>query len=318
MTLELSQKAQDVIRKVEKLLALANDPNNNEHQAAAAAAKAQEMLLAYNLDMATITGQSGRAKEFMSGGLYQWQRDLWSACAELNFCLYRTIKGTRKGQKFEHRLIGRRENVVGTRVMAEYLQQTVERFAQTEAKTRGVSCFVREMIAYREGMATRLYERLSRLRQERLAEERRQQEADRRAQPTPTGDTKHALVLASYIDDEESLNIDFQSGLEPGTTQRRRLAADIDYQKRVEQHERWKKDFPEQAAAEAERQAKANAEYWKKEERNAKRRSGRQRYRAETPAERRRNTNEFHDGYARGNEVSLSQQIGTSTTKGIK
>lgn len=87
--LELSTKAQDVIRKVEKLLALANDPNTNEHQASAAAAKAQELLVAYNLDMEECGNQDfmwnlepGTTSRRRREAEAQWERDFPEQAAE--------------------------------------------------------------------------------------------------------------------------------------------------------------------------------------------------------------------------------------------
>ena len=152
-----------VIAKIKKLLALGQN-NDNEHQAAAAMAKVQELLEAYNLDMSAL-GSSGkgaqRSDTTKKGGLYSWQRKLWEAVATLNFCYYVSLKGLQKGAVYEHRLIGSHANVVATEVMAKYLQETIERLAQRWAKDTGYSSvFVREAIAYREGMSARIVDRL--------------------------------------------------------------------------------------------------------------------------------------------------------------
>ena len=310
--LELSQEAQGVIAKVKKLLAMAETSSYNEHEAAAAAAKAQELLVAYNLDMASIGGSSERGQTELKGGLYKWQRYLWEAVARLNFCMYWSIQGNEKGAKYMHRVLGRQENTIGARVMSEYLQQTIERLAKTIAREREINVFCREMIAYREGMSTRLIERLNSLRWERLQEERRrQQEAEATRDHTASSGTD--VVLSSFIKDEHLLNPDHLSGYEPGTTARRRAEADARYNDQLAKHKQWRMDNPEAAARqdkakEAEREADR-----KREERNAKRRTGGYRERAYTAEDQRRDMAEFGEGYVEGGNVSLNQQVDEGT-----
>jgi hypothetical protein len=313
--LELSPKAQAVIEKVKKLLALANDERNNEHQAAAAAAKAQELLEAYNLDMAivgkTAKGPQGGRREDtrLKGGLYKWQRRLWEAVADLNFCMYWSIKGLSKGSTYEHRILGRQENVIGAQVMADYLQQTVERLAQETARDREVNVFAREMVAYREGMAQRLVERLQRLRREKLQAEKERQRQEMEQARANGPSNPHGLVLASLIEDENALNLDHLYGYEPGTTARRRREAELRYRQEVEARKRWREENPEEAARlDAQRQKEYEQEM-KRQERNRRRRTGSYREREPTAEERRQMLPEYDEGYERGDDVSLNQQV---------
>lgn len=226
-----------IIEKVKKLMALANN-NDNEHQAAAASAKAMELLASYNLDMATVGKtakgvQGARKDNKLKGGLYGWQRELWKAVSELNFCMYWSIKGLARGSTYEHRILGSEVNVVSAQVMAEYLQSTVERLAREYAKTAfpGQSIFIKEMIAYREGLATRLSERLRQLRRDRVAEdERKKREAAATARhPGSAGGT--GLILMDVIYSEEDANYDHLYGYPPApwqsTAQRVKLAAQL-------------------------------------------------------------------------------------------
>src|SRR5690606_26953988 len=130
----------------------------------------------YNLDLAQVGGnKAARNDKKRKGGLYSWQRNLWKAVAELNFCHYLSIKGLERGSTYQHRLVGSHANVIGTEHMAQYLQDTVERLAQQWAKDNYYkSVFVREAIAYREGMTARLSERL-RERRDRIVTEARQE-----------------------------------------------------------------------------------------------------------------------------------------------
>lgn len=322
MTNQLTPEALAVIAKVEKLLALAGN-NDNEHQAAAASAKAMELLAAYNLDMAQI-GKSGKGSQRsdtrLKGGLYSWQRDLWKYVAELNFCLYRSIQGLTKGAVYEHRVIGSHVNVVSAKVMADYLQQTVERLAQEWAKGQGFkSVFVKEAIAYREGMAERLTERLWDLRRERL----RKDEEAKAGRPS-TGTPGTALVLADVLQTEDDLNHDILWGDPPGTRARyraehaaRQAAAEAAADQALRERDEAEAADPMlRAMREAEEEDAArtrDAEYaaWcKRQARNEKRRKGDgQRYRAETPREQRRRMDEFSHGYERGADIGLDQQV---------
>lgn len=328
MNQALTPEAIAVIAKVEKLLALAGN-NDNEHQAQAATAKAMELLAAYNLDMAVI-GTSGkgaqRSDTRLKGGLYQWQRDLWKAVSELNFCLYRSIRGLAKGSVYEHRVIGSHVNVVSTKVMADYLQQTVERLAQQWAKQNGYnSPFVKPAIAYREGMAERLTERLHALRAERLHKDDEAIKARAKAGDTEPGTHHNALVLLDVVQTETDLNNDMLNGYEPGTTAKwrsewkaRQLRATQEADRALQ--ERDAAEAADPALKEARLAAeKAEEEYReklaeaarKREERNAKRRKGDGfRWRQETAQEARRRMGSFSTGYADGNNVGLDQQVG--------
>lgn len=335
---ELNSEALAVIEKVKKLLALAAN-NANENEASAATAKAMDLLAAYNLDMAVIgrtaKGKQGeRSDKKSKGGLYAWQRNIWHAVATLNFCMYWSIRGTTRGSTYEHRLLGSVANVISAEVMADYLQQTVERHAKQYAASNGFSSpFVRDAIAYREGMSARIVERLSRLREERIREDEHKREEATRSQPNGSAGT--ALVLADVIKTEADYNNDFLNGWEPGTTSNkraeelaRRAAAKAEADRLINEKMKWREDNPELAAAEdketEERLRKQSEEdriwwdkYYKKQEqrerakerRDAKRGGPTVHYRQETASEQRKRLRSFQDGAQKGNDVSLSRQI---------
>lgn len=324
---ELSSEALAVIEKVKKLLALANN-NPNENEATAASAKAMELLAAYNLDMAVVgktAKGSQRSDNRRKGGLYGWQRDLWKAVAELNFCMYWSIKGLERGSTYEHRILGSHANVVSTEVMADYLQQTVERLAQEWAKPRYNSVFVREAIAYREGMATRLVERLNALRRERIAEDERK----RKEQPTYSGGG-NALVLLDVINSEHDLNEDYIYGLEPGTTAKkraeqeaRRAAAQAKADEAFRVQQEWDAAHPVEAAARKAAEKKELEEWWaeykaKEAKRAARRKEPVQRYRAMTPQEQRAGLHSFGEGMRKANDIGLERQVDADVRRGIK
>lgn len=317
----LNAEEQAVLAKVEKLLALAKG-NANENEAASATAKAMELLAAYNLDMAVIgnTGKGSQRKDTrLKGGLYAWQRDIWKAVSELNFCMYWSIKGLTKGSTYEHRILGRQVNVASAQAMADYLQQAVERLTREYAKANHYhSIFVRELIAYREGMAHRLVDRLNTLRKQRLAEDERKQREERARSSHPgAAPASNALVLASVIHTEEDLNNDYLYGKEPGwhSEQRaireaRQAAALAAYHKQMEEKQAWRLANPEAAKAQDEADRKANAEWLAKyEKRNARRKEPVYRERALTAQEQRARLSTFTQGYYKADEIGLDDQV---------
>lgn len=315
---QLNAEAISVIEKVKKLLALASN-NANENEAASATSKAMELLAAYNLDMAMVgktAKGSQRRDNKLKGGLYGWQRDLWKAVAELNFCMHWSIKGLSRGSTYEHRILGREENVISAQLMAEYLQGAVERLAREYSKTAypGASIFIKEMIAYREGMAQRLTERLNQLRRDRLREDEERQAAARANAPTGNGTD---LVLASVIDDEVDLNYDHLWGYEPGTTGKaraeakvRQAAATAAFLEELAKQNAWDEEHPVEAAARRQAEQaesdKINAK-WAEEDR--KRANRPTRWRMETPKEARARMHTFAEGYDKGDDVGLDKQV---------
>lgn len=335
MNATLSPAAVTAIDKITKLLALAGN-NPNEAEAAVATAKAMELMATYNLDMITL-GQGNaptdntRKDEYLSGGLYGWQRDLWNAVCELNFCKYWFVRGLAKGSKYEHRVLGSQANVASAKVMAEYLQQTIERLAQRWAKEQGYkSCFVREAIAYREGMAMRIGGKLWDMRNESFREERkRAAEAAQRRESTGGNahrrDVHHgdgnstALVLSDVVNTEADLNDDYLEGVPPGTNARRRKeweakieaskAARIEAERLQDEAE---ETNPALKAERLAREAKAEAEFQKRldKERNRK-----ERPRAKTAAEKRQDLNGYWIGYEAGKNVGLDTQVDKAASR---
>jgi len=320
-----------VIEKVKKLLKLA-DNNQNEHEAAVATAKAMELLAAHNLDMSTVKGSGKqRADQKRKGGLYAWQRDLWKAVAELNFCMYWSIPGMRRGDTYKHRVLGSTANVASVEVMADYLQSTVERLAQEWARGRGFkSVFVRDAIAYREGMAARLVERLQQIRKERLEEdERKKREETARSRHPGAAPTSNALVLADVMESEQDLNNDYIMGYPPGTSARnraeanaRRVAAQVAAEEALHKQKEWEEANPEEAAAKRAKEEADRKEWWENYLKKNKPRKGRTkeytpRSRKPTAAEQRAGLRSFSEGHADADEIGLDDQIDGDKTKRI-
>jgi hypothetical protein len=220
---KLTDEQRDIISKVEKLMRLAGK-NPNEAEAAAASAKAMELLAAYNLDISVVDGSEEgggrRAEEKMVGGFYEFERDLWTRVADLNFCIYwnqHTRAWARKHLarvavymaahpehehrssiyddkglmekrlRREHRLVGRVVNIAATKAMVGYILQTIERLTAErlrerlwEGDTLASQMRSRWAVSYREGMAARIAEKLWDRRQVMLQEEEQAQEEARR------------------------------------------------------------------------------------------------------------------------------------------
>lgn len=241
MSREIDDETKQVIAKVEKLLRLAAR-NSNQEEAASAAAKAQELLAAYNLDMAAVAEHGNpdaqRAKELFEGGKHKWEKKIWSWVARLNFCLhwqqenfYESPLGTHTGvvrnedgtgriakgvRRWEHKIVGRRVNVIATKHMASYLTDVTKRLTREECKKRGVPTRSAWANSFSEGIGDEIAYRLAVRRQERLDEETLAQQKVREEALKAAKDMGHsaatALTLSTYVDQEHDANIDFVYG----------------------------------------------------------------------------------------------------------
>lgn len=219
-TTELTQEQLNVLPKIEKLLNLAAGAGT-QAEAESATAKATALLAQYNLDTAhledTASKQNAKREEAkVEGGLYSFQRDLWRAVAELNFCWYwnqrfydydfKTMQGSKKFKR-RHSLIGRVVNTRGTIAMATYLQNTIERLATTRIREEGWLLSSAWAWSYRKGMAAAVIEKLQDQRRVVLTEEAKKTRAANKADMTSAAGT--ALTIASHSRSEHEANIDF-------------------------------------------------------------------------------------------------------------
>lgn len=335
---DLSPETATAIRQVEKLLRLAAK-HPTEAEGIAAANKAQELLTKFNLDMATVErgSDSGKREDAkMKGGLYHYQRDLWEAVAELNFCLYwnqyvydpdkvgrrkatwrdqyrneratgttisikegQTIK-VQGGYRFVHRVVGRIVNTTATRVMAEYLEQTIERLTRERLNGEGSQFFTKWAISYREGIAERVIEKIYDQRRDLLKKEARAaREAEKRAQEAAAAPFSSAttLTISSYSKSEKEANYDVLYGEGWSARQAAERAERAKAQAEAEaEYTAWAAAHPEEAAAEAKAER----------ERDKKRRVsyGRASYR-ETKS---RDYGAFRAGQEAGASVSIHRQ----------
>lgn len=224
-----------VVTLVNKLLALAKDGGATEAEASLAAEKAQELMTEHNLSMATVEaagGDSGEGGVRVKDGLnhrqvYNWQKQLMAHIAELNFChcmlryeTNRHYNGT--GRVFNgYQLIGRAANVASTRIMFEYLLQSINRLAKDRLDPK--EFFTRFGHSFKEGCADRVVERLQERRDNEIKEqERSAREQNVRAQYPGSAGGVLVVVLRDFVQDEKDLNNDMVKGLAPGTTKRNR------------------------------------------------------------------------------------------------
>lgn len=320
MNLDEGQMA--ILAKVEKLFKLAAK-NPNEHEAANAAAKAQELLTAYNLDasMVDADGQAdsgARMDEKFKSGIYKYQRDMWNRVADLNFCLYWSYpkrkwreKGRRNADGYrwtervlsrtiEARIVGRKVNVMSTRMMAEYLLGTIERLSNERFANH--QRFTSEAVAYREGMAYSVENKLWDRRMELAAEERKKrEEADAKAREGVS--TSNALTIAGYSEAERDANYDAIYGEGWSAEGRARRAAQAEAERAAEEtYTRWAEANPEEARKEAEK-AEKERQKEEKRERNRTPRTSRP-----SASDRRQESSAFWQGVDKGKSISIDQQ----------
>lgn len=328
---ELTAEQTGIIDKVEKLLRLANK-NPNEAEAAAAAAKAQALLVAYNLDVAMIgelsAGDVKREQARLKGGAYTHQRKLWRSVAELNFCKYwcdqKYIHYNVKAKHFDgtpymrdwarlqwhHFLVGRVVNTAATRVMAEYLEQAIERMLRQRLadEITGIvphtQLFSRWAVSYRSGATRRVCEKINERRDEMLEEEN----AKRAAAARDGVSTSNALTISTYVDAETDANNDFLHG-EGWSARRAAQRAEQAAAARAaeEEYTRWAAEHPEEARKQEEEQRKENEKYW------ARRRGGRRASYKESNVD----NGAYFAGYDAAESISIDQQVGTKDQKRI-
>lgn len=133
----------DIIAKIQKLFALANQSkNNSEAEANAAMSKAQELLAKYNLDIAMVRDAETRAKKTPEAdmtapreqvrvnrsAMYRWQQNFWHELSLMNYCYHWTetvweTRGKRERKVKRHVILGSAVNVAAVHAMGDYLTE---------------------------------------------------------------------------------------------------------------------------------------------------------------------------------------------------
>ena len=331
-----------IMERVQKLLNLAAK-NPNAEEAASAAAKANALMVQYNLDAAIVEKAGGvaegrREEAKTRGGFYHWQRELWEAVARLNFCMHwvqqyrvegrfrvRTTERQRdrgiwdddKGERSydvkskvhdykwqrRHRVIGRIVNTRGTIAMAQYLEEAIERLARDHIRGDLKQLYSREANSFRYGAMEVVVSKLN----ERYRQMEKDAEAKRREDERRAAasgmSTSTTLTLGSLRQTERDANMDFLMGEEGYSA---RVRAEREAQARADA----------EAEAEYARWAKAHPEEAAAEE--EKRRKEARRYRGGGG----RGYEVKVDGgaYQRGREaaraISIDRQAGSAPVAG--
>lgn len=324
ITADLTPEQRKAIDQAEKLFRLAGK-NSNEHESAAATAKAMDLLARHNLDMSIMEQNSGassgkREDIKFEGGLYQYQRDVWEAVAELNFCFYWNQYNWDKdkpksrrfpsggGYRFQHRVVGRTVNVVATRGMADYLLGAIERLTR-ERFPEPSQFFTRRANSYREGLAEtvigKIYDRRKHLLRE---DEKKQRDAKRAAEKMEREgvSTSTTLTLSTLRKSEEDANTDFIYG--EGTSARwaaDQAAAAAQYEREQAEYTAWAKAHPEEARAKEEQRRKARRTSW-----NAGMGMG-------GGSRKERDIGAYYEGQDKGKVISIDPQAERSKSAGM-
>lgn len=217
---DFSPEQLSAIEKIKKALNLAAKAGTPE-EAATAAATAQRLLAQYNLDSAAIENSDAGKREQLKleGGRYAFQRELWAAVAELNFCIYwnqpymlERFEGAAKVKDRRHALVGKTVNVRSTIVMAQYLEAAIERvlgerLPDEEQKHSNWGWSFRKGAAY--SISMKLYDRRAELKREE-AREIKKRMAEAAAQGAASSGT--ALTISTLEQTEHDANQDFLYG----------------------------------------------------------------------------------------------------------
>lgn len=336
-TSEFTDAQRALYEKVRKLLDLAaNNPNENE--AAAATAKAQALLAQYNLDAALVEragSQDGKREDVQTrGGFYQFQRDLWSAVAELNFCLYWTqqywdldsvkwrrdphtwkwYKATGPFRQKRHRIVGKVVNTAATKAMAAYLEEAIERIVREKAS--GNQKFSAWAISFREGCVDRILEMI--LERRKAHEAKLAAEARKAAKAAKAAgfSSSRALTIADVSQTEKDANADFLYGEGWSAQQREARAKAAEREARAEaEWVQWCKDNPDEVRKMIEAERKEQE----------KREKARQRRRAQGIGPRyssglggrQKDMGGYYAGYEAAEAISLEPQVAKEKPKAI-
>jgi len=296
-----------IVDRIRKLLALAADGGATEAEAESATARAQEMMVKYNLSIVHVEASGGsaeggqRTKDGMSKNvLFEYQRHLMSIVAQVNFTYCAVDSrwvydkaGRGKYRPMGYELIGRQANVVAVKTTFEYLNQTINRVVRAWVNGDHTRLMSNEALSFKKGMSDRLQSRLWHRYWDLKAKQSQE------ATNAQKGSTANALVirLEDIEQNERDLNWDMALGREPGTTARQRAEAEL---RRAAEREVEKEREPE---VETEKQ-KAQRE----------RREKRYRQRQEREANK-VNWVAYDQGSRAADTVSLEQQLDTDNDK---
>lgn len=286
MTNQETSVPDEIVERIQKILALGRR-GGTEAEATAAMAKAQDLLAKYNLDLATVerggkAGDARREQASAAGGMYHYQRGLWRAVAELNFCTYflsghfkrRRVHGVERDAWIsQHAFVGRKVNTAATMAMGGYLEQEIERLCRERLDKRIIlpggavhrynvqsQFFSSWAVGFREGAADRV---IMKLQDERRRKLRDDEKRAARAAAAAGSSTATALTLGTLAQQERAGNYDFIHGEGAWAQKMAEQAAAAEEERLAE--EAWvkfKAEHPEEARKQEEAAAKERRRSW--------------------------------------------------------
>lgn len=313
----------NVVRKIQLLLKLAERTEGNENEAAAAMGKAQELLAQYNLDLATVQDKvvaGGTAEQEAMGkrdyarvsrsAMYNWQRALVKTLAEANYCRYWVEETTEERWKRlcnvkRHKVLGRVVNTTAVLVMTDYLMETIERLLPYKGRER----LSRSAVSWREGCADRLIVRI-----------KEKAEKMRAADYATQGEVAYSTAIAvrNMATAEEVGNYDHINGVGAWARKLERDAAWKESNALWEKH-RAERDAKELAELEAKLALETPEQKLKREKREAKEDAAQQRrneryWDRQDAKQDRQEARRDHTAYAAGSrtgeKIGLDGQVG--------
>lgn len=263
----MSDTSPQLIERVKKLLAVANNEGATEAEAEAAMGRVQHLLAQHNLTLAQIendakAGPAQRDRVELKGkAAYQYQRDLMAAVADANFCLhwidYDSKQVTnaygdviRYAKIHKHMIVGRQVNVIAAQNMFDYLNATLERLVPVSSNRERLSKFA---VSWKEGATARLRSRLHTRKWEMIREDRRKRDEAQARQPAGDG-TAVAIRLENVYERESDANWEFRWGFPPGYLAQRR--AEWTAEQAAKEPEPQKEETPDEKTKREKRQRK--------------------------------------------------------------
>ena len=348
------EESNPIIDRIKKLMALSQ--SSNQHEAALAAQRCQDLLLEHNLTMAEVNSASIQSNASATSAkrertshdksaMYKYQKDLMAVLAKNNFCMHwesEEWKADPKGSKLRmfhshnscdgkndqdkgrivkvHMLLGREDNVMVTRMMYDYLIETMDRLLPWQ----GMDKRGKDALLWLAGCTETLVQRLDEQRYQKEQEtKKRQQEAAARGEAG-------LVKLSDLYNTEEELNQDARWGYEPGTTTRNRMEREARYAAQREKErelvaqgmdasDAWyvARGMEAPGKSKLEGKTETDAQRRKREQREAN--ESRRRHAAwdrQAHADwMKRNTEAYRHGAKTGHNIGLDQQVGSASDK---
>lgn len=191
----MSENMESIKRKIEALLAKANDTACTEEEADAFNRKANELMVKYNIERAELGADQPVERMHMKlqVQLRPWSQYVLSGITRLYFCNYFSVKLDAKGRKHEITLVGEKQNVMVCHAIAVMVLRSI----QTEARKHG------DGRSFMTGAGHRVYERC----QEMIDYSRRTPQLEKTKQLS--GPSSNALVVLA--EQEQSGNAEYIS-----------------------------------------------------------------------------------------------------------